>query len=296
MAETIVKVAIPTILGIIMFTMGLGLGLEDFKRVIQRPKAVFIGALSQLVLLPAVGFALAWGMGLEGALAVGLVLVTLSPGGPSSNLMSHLARADTALSVTLTAVSGIVTIVTIPLVLKLALSVFMDANEAPDLPVLRTNLQVLAVVGAPLAAGMWVRVKAPERAASAEDVLKKVCVVLLCILIAGAVAKEASKVADYARQAALPVVALTLITMGGGFALARLARLDRRESVTVTIEVGMQNAAMAITVALSILESSVMSIPGVIYGLWMYLPCMVAVWAGRRWLSAEDAAGAEATA
>ncbi len=293
MAETIVKVAIPTILGIIMFTMGLGLGLADFKRVIQRPKAVFVGAISQLVLLPAVGFALAWGMGLDGALAVGLVLVTLSPGGPSSNLMSHLAKADTALSVTLTAVSGIVTIVTIPLILALALSVFMDANEAPDLPILRTNLQVLMVVGAPLAAGMLVRAKAPERAASAEGVLKKVCVALLCILIAGAVAKEASKVADYARQAALPVVALTAVTMGGGFALARLTRLDRRESVTVTIEVGMQNAAMAITVALSILESSVMSIPAVIYGLWMYVPCMLAVWAGRKWLDAE---ATEATA
>ena len=283
-AETIVQIAIPAVLGVIMLTMGLGLTPADFRRVIERPLAVGMGALCQLIVLPLVGWALAVAFGMPPELAVGMILVTCCPGCPSSNLMSHLARGDTALSVTLTAVSGVVTIFTIPLLVRWATQSFMGA-EAPELPILKTNLQLIVTVALPVALGMLWRHRAAASADRWEPRLKRLSVFLLVVLIIGAVAKEHARVLSFAAQAGLPVITLTVVSMTLGFILARLARLDAPQSVTITLEVGMQNAAMAISIAIGLLKSTTIAIPGVIYGLWMYIPCAVVMFAARRWIA-----------
>ena len=284
-AETIVQVAIPLILGIIMFTMGMGLTIADFQRVFEKPRAVAMGSIAQLVVLPLFAFIVGWVFTLRPEIAIGLVLVACCPGGPSSNLMSNLARGDTALSVTLTAVSGVVTILTIPFIVNFALSQFAGESTPKELPVLRTNLQILLVVGVPLVLGMVVRAKNVALAARSERKLKTISVLLLLILIVGAVAKETSRIADFLAEAGLVVVGFNLVTMMVGFLLARIARLPRPQSVTITLEVGMQNAAMAIGIALGILHDSSIAIPGVIYGLWMYATCGAVVFLARRWVA-----------
>ena len=182
-AQDIVKLYIPVTLGVIMFTMGLGLSLSDFKRVLVEPRAMWVGLINQLVTLPLVAFGLAFAFELPPPLAVGLVLISACPGGPSSNLYSALARGDVALSVSLTAVSGVITMVTIPFIIGLGLDVFMGTARDVHLDVPSTILQLFLVVGLPLALGMYLRFRHIERAMRLEKIMTKVAVLLLVTLI-----------------------------------------------------------------------------------------------------------------
>lgn len=282
--DTIVQLFIPTALATIMFAMGLGLIVADFRRIVERPRAVAAGAVAQLLVLPALGFATAFAFGLPTPLAVGMVLLTACPGGPSSNLYSHMAGGDTALSVTLTALSGLVTIVTIPLITNLALVVFAGEGQVVQLPVLDTIGRIFIVVGLPLAVGMVVRAKRAALAERMEPVVKRIAVVLLTILVIGAVAKEASQIAGFVAIAGLPVVVMNATGMVLGLGLALALALPPRQTVTITIEVGMQNAAMAIGIATGLLGSTEIAIPAVIYALVAYVTCAIAGVAGYRWL------------
>ncbi len=288
-ASLAVQLFIPAAIATITLAMGLGLQVADFRRVLESPRATVVGVLSQIVLLPAVGFLVAWAADLPPELAVGLVLLTAAPGGPSSNLYSHLARGDVALSVTLTAVSGVVTVVTIPLVMALALDVFLGASATLSLPVGETVLQIALVVALPLALGMGLRTRRPAFAAQLERVLLWVSVLLLCVLIAGAVMRESTRVGDALATLALPVAAVAGGGMLLGFVASRLARLGRPQAVTIAIEVGMQNAALAIGLAMGPLANDAMAMPAVVYGLFAYLACAVWIPIGRAMARRDEA-------
>jgi BASS family bile acid:Na+ symporter len=280
-ASLAVQLFIPTAIATITLAMGLGLQVADFRRILESPRATVVGALSQLVLLPAVGFAVAWLFALPAELAVGLVLLTAAPGGPSSNLYTHLARGDVALSVTLTAISGVATIVTIPLVMALAFDAFLGASHTVTMPVGATILQIALVVALPLAVGMGLRARAPAFAARLERVLLWVSVLLLCVLIAGAVAREAATVLASLSALIWPVTAVAAGGMLLGYVASRAARLGGPQAVTVAIEVGMQNAALAIGLAMGPLGSQTMALPAVVYALLAYVACAVWIPIGR---------------
>jgi BASS family bile acid:Na+ symporter len=280
-ASTAIQVFIPTAIAIITLAMGLGLTAADFRRVVEAPRATLVGAFSQLVLLPAVGFVVAWAFALPPELAVGLVLLTAAPGGASSNLYTHLARGDVALSVTLTAISGVATIVTIPLVVALALDVFLGHDHTVTMPVGETIRQIALVVALPLAAGMALRARKPLVAARLERGLLGLSVLLLLVLIAGAVAREASRVADSLRTLGLPMTVVAAAGMLLGFLASRLARLGRPQAVTIAIEVGMQNAALAIGLAMGPLQNDAMAMPAVVYALLAYAACAIWIPIGR---------------
>ncbi len=294
--DTIVKLFIPFVLAVIMLAMGLGLRVVDFKRVVVEPRAVLIGSVAQLVMLPAVGFLLAGAFGLSPPLAVGLVLVTACPGGPSSNLYSHFARGDTALSVTLTAVSGVITIVSIPFVVNLALDHFMGEGRTVHLPIAKTILSIVLAVGLPLAIGMVIRAKRPVTADRIEPWVKRAAVLLLTVLIIGALVKEQARVGTYFAELGLPVLTLSLVTIALGMLLGFGARLSRGQSVTIGIEVGMQSAALAIGIAMTSLESEEIAMPAVIYGVLAYFTCAVPLVIGRMIIPPRQAlAATEAT-
>ena len=283
-AQTIVKLFIPFTIGVIMVAMGLGLTVADFKRVLAHPKAVLIGSINQLIVLPVVGFAVAFLFGLSAEFAVGLVLITACPGGPSSNLYSNLARGDTALSVTLTAVSGVATIVTIPLVTALALDVFMGADNDISMPVGDTMLRIVLVVGVPLAVGMLIRAKWTARALKAEPIVKGVAALLLGVLIVGAIMKRKEDVAANFAVLGVPVLLLSLSTIAIGAFSGLAFKLPKPQAITIGIEVGMQNAALAIGLALTSLGSEDIAFPAVIYGILAYFTCAVPLVIGRRML------------
>ena len=280
----IISVYIPLTVAMIMLTMGLGLTGADFKRVFTQPKGVAIGAFAQLIALPALAFAMAFAFDLSTLLAVGLVLAAACPGGPSSNLMTSLARGDIALSVTLTAISGVVTIVTIPLIGNLAIDVFGDGSAEVVLPVGETMLKVFVGAGLPLALGFLINAKNPKLAARLEPITKKVSVVMLTLLILGAVLQELSRFGEILQAAFVPVLLMNLIGMIVGGAVAFGLKLPPKQLISIPLEVGTQNAALAIAIAVGIAEDETIAFPAVIYGLLMYFTCAAwIVFARRRW-------------
>lgn len=265
-----VQYFLPFTVAMIMFAMGLGLVADDFRRIFEKPRAVVIGLAAQLMALPALGFVVAFVFGLGPELAVGLVLVSACPGGAHSNLYASLARADVALSVTLTAVSGFITILTIPPLVRLATTVFATGGEVPPLPIIDTTIQIFVVMAIPVALGMFIRLRSERWAGRLEKVVKLLAVLLLALIVVGSIARQSDNVLAFAQQAGLPVFTLNVCAMLIGYALAAAARLSRPQRRTITLEVGIQNGALAFALAAGLLDSVLVAIPAILYSILVY--------------------------
>lgn len=274
---------LPLALGIIMLGMGMTLVIDDFKRVILFPKAAITGICCQMILLPALGFGLAILFRLPPELAVGLVLLSLCPGGATSNIVSHLARADLALSVTLTAVSSIVTIFTIPIFLNIALFRFMGGEQAIQLPVLATIAQIFIVTVLPVACGMCLARKLPRFTQKVLPAVNWVSASFFVLILLLAILKERANLLSYFQQAGMAALCLNASGMALGYFAGRALALAVRQRLTIAIETGIQNGTLAIGIALSplILNNSQMAIPAAIYSLIMFVTAGVVIFASR---------------
>lgn len=281
-ADLLKTVFLPLGLILIMFGMGLGLTAGDFKRVLLSPKAKLLGLAMQLLALPAIAFVLATAFRLPGDLATGLMLVAACPGGPTSNIISHLSRGDTALSVTLTAFSSVIAVFTLPLVVGGAMAHFMGDAAVIRLPFGKTLVQLLVVTVVPIVLGMVVHARCPRFSERMARPVNVISLVFLAVIIFAAVLKE-QELGKQIAAAGSAVVALNVAGMAAGFGAATLFRLPRPQCVTISIEVGIQNATLALAIALGILESPRLAIPAVVYGLLMFATgaAMIAVF-GRK--------------
>lgn len=255
---------------IIMFGMGLTLTISDFRRVIKFPKAVITGLVNQLILLPIVGFSLATVLGAEPYLAVGIMILAACPGGATSNLITHLSKGDTALSVTLTAISSLITIISIPLIVSLSLNHFMGLEQSVELDIPKVFVQLLVITVIPVSLGMWVRASKPDFADRMEKAVKIASAIVLALVILGILVKEKDNVIGYFEQAGILALSLNLSTMAIGFATAFLLKLKFPQMITIAIESGIQNGTMAIGVATIALSSTELAIPAAIYSLIMF--------------------------
>ncbi len=262
-------VLLPIALIIIMFGMGMTLTPADFKRVVLAPKAKLLGLFNQLLLLPLIALGLVFAFRLPGELAVGLMLIAACPGGPTSNIISHLSKGDTALSVTLTAVSSVITVFTIPLVVGAAMGHFLEADEVIALPFVKTMLQLMIVTVLPISLGMWLHAKQPDFCSKSQRAFNLLSLLFLALVIAAAVLQE-ENLGQQFRVAGPAAVALNLLTMAAGFGTAALLRLPRTQQVTISIESGIQNGTLALGIALGILEIPGVAIPAVVYSLLMF--------------------------
>ena len=276
-----VQYFLPFTVAMIMFAMGLGLVVDDFRRIFEKPRAVMIGLGAQLVLLPVLGFAVAFGFGLGPELAVGLVLLSACPGGAHSNLYASFARADVALSVTLTAVSGLVTIVTIPPLVRLATTLFATGGEVPELPIIDTTLRIFVVMAIPVVLGMLIRARSERWAGRLERVVKGFAIVLLALIVVGSIARQSENVAEFAKQAGIPVLVLNLVAMLLGYWMAAGAQLSRPQRRTITLEVGIQNGALAFALAAGLLDSVAVAIPAILYSILVYFTGAMVIADGR---------------
>jgi BASS family bile acid:Na+ symporter len=272
----------------IMLTMGLGLTREDFRRIAENPRAVLVGMVGQLLLLPALAFALGAAFVLPAPLAVGLVLIAACPGGAHSNLYASFAKGDTALSVSLTALSGVVTILTIPLWLGLAVRVFAAEGEVPPMPVATTMLQVFVVMGLPVALGMLVRARSERWAVRLERPIKLVATLLLLVIVLGSVAGRGDALAAAAKACGAAVLSLNLLGMLVGYGLARALRVSVPQQITITLEVGIQNGTLAFALGLALMHGEITVLPpSFLYSLLVYVTGAVVVVLGKRWHAAQ---------
>lgn len=263
------SVVLPLSLFIIMLGMGLSLTRDDFVRVFRRPKAFAIGTLNQIVLLPVLGFAIALGLQLEAVLAVGLILIAACPGGVTSNLITHVARGDTALSISLTAVNSLITVFSIPLVVGLALDTFLAGGEV-ELPLLETVAKIFGITVLPVSLGMAIRARAPLFSDRMESPVKTASTVLFVVIVAGIIAANFDLLKDNMPRMLGVLLLLNVATMGLGFVMSRLARLSLPEAISITIESGIQNGTLAIVIATTILNRGDLALPGACYGLVMF--------------------------
>ncbi len=281
-SNILTAVFLPLGLGIIMLGMGLTLTLDDFRRVILYPKAAAAGLFCQLALLPLFGFLIAATLPMEAALAVGVMIIACAPGGPTSNLITHLAKGDVALSISLTAVSSVITVFTIPVIVNFSLLYFLGDGKAFTLPFGKTVIQIFAVTVLPTAIGMVMKSKWSSFAAKIEPVLQKASAAFLIIIIGAAILKERENLASYFAQTGIATLLLNLAAMMLGFAVSKLLSLNRAQQTSITVEVGIQNGTLAIAVAAALLGNPTMAIPPAIYSLIMFLTGGILIFFRRR--------------
>ncbi|MFI8314195.1 bile acid:sodium symporter family protein [Streptomyces microflavus] len=267
--SALITTGLPIALAIIMFGLGLSLTTDDFRRVTRSPKAVVVALVLQVLVLPLVAFGLVKIFDLDPLLAVGVMLLAASPGGTTANLFSHLFRGDVALNITLTAINSVLAAITIPIITNLAIDHF-DAEGDLGLQLAKV-VQVIAIVLIPVAVGMAVRRRSADFAARADRPVRIFSIVVLVIVSVGALLGERENLADYMQQVGLVTGIFCLASLTLGYAGARLLRLDKRQAIASSMEVGIHNTTVALTIALSVLDSTEVAIPSAVYSVLMYV-------------------------
>lgn len=267
--SALITTGLPIALAIIMFGLGLSLTTDDFRRVTRTPKAVVVALVLQVLILPLVAFGLVKLFDLDPLLAVGVMLLAASPGGTTANLFSHLFRGDVALNITLTAINSLLAALTIPVITNLAIDHF-DAQGDLGLQFGKV-VQVIAVVLVPVGIGMAVRRRSADFAARADRPVRIFSIVVLVVVAVGALLGERENLADYAQQVGLVTGLFCLASLTLGYGGARLLRLDKRQAIASSMEVGIHNTTVALTIALSVLDSTEVAIPSAVYSVLMYI-------------------------
>lgn len=280
-------VALPIALAVIMISLGLELTRADFRRIFVYPKGVAIGLLNLAVIAPFLAFGIAELFDLSPVLAIGLVLLGASPGGTLANLLTHLARGDTALSVTMTALSSVGALIVVPIYLNLAANHF-SGSDIGDISMLGVVVRVFFITLVPLAIGMYVRERYPRWTEERRDQVKKAALVAFVLVVIAAVASEIDVLLDNFAAVALATLALNVAAMTVSFAVAKLARLSDRQATAISMELGIHNATLAIAVAGTI--DIDLAIPAAVYSGFMFVTAgLFARFMARRNAGAEPA-------
>jgi len=253
---------------VIMVSLGLGLTTADFRRVVVYPKGIGVGLTNLLLLSPVIAFGVAEVFSLEAALAVGLVLLGASPGGVMANMLTHLARGDVALSISMTAISSVCAVITVPVFLSLAVDRF-GANLDIDVEMLPIVARVFAITIIPLSIGMVLRARRPEWARRNYEAFRRAAFVVFVIAVIVAIIAEHDRVFDNFGDVALATLALNVIAMTVSFTVAKLARLSDPQATSIAMELGIHNSTLAIAVAATI--SIELAIPAAVYSSFMFI-------------------------
>jgi len=274
-------VFLPLALAFIMLGMGLSLTIKDFRNIFVYPKAMVLGLTNQLILLPIFGFAIAQVFGLTGAMAVGVMILAACPGGATSNLITHLSRGDIALSISLTAVSSFITIITIPIIVNFAIQFFGEEGSI-TLPIFETIIQIMGVTVVPVSIGMFLRKRFPILSIKADRPVRIASAVIFSAVLVAAILKERDSIVEFFILSGPGMLALNLLTLVVGFFLASVFLLPKRQRLTISIESGIQNGTLGIMIAATLLKNSEMTIPIAIYSLIMFITSGIIIFMSNR--------------
>ena len=265
---------------IIMAGMGLGLTLQDFKRVAENPKPVLIGLFNQIIILPLVGFGLCVLFKPEPFIAIGLMMLVACPGGTSSNIIALLAKGDLPLSISLTAINSLITIFTIPLIINFSFGYFENEMGSVEPPALDIFKSLIAVIAVPLTIGMLIKKKVPGFADKMEAPVRNASAILLAIVIVVILVNEFDLfIANIGATLGI-LVSLSTITMALGFLTSKWLNLTAKQALTIAIESGIQNGTLTISLAVITIANSDLAIVAAIYGPIMYIMAILPVLAG----------------
>ena len=279
-ATTIItQIFLPISLSIIMFGMGLTLVINDFGRLLIYPKEVIIGLFNQLIFLPLIGFLIILLFDLNSSMAIGIMILSLCPGGPTSNLITQVARGNIGLSVTLTALASLITVFTIPIILSEAISYFSGETDVViELPVLQTMLQILIITVIPVSIGMVIRKKNEDFALRMERPMRVASTVLFIIIFLLVMIANKDLIIQAMKEVGLATLLLNLATMTLGYITAKIFGIKGKSQISITVESGIQNGTLAFVIATTILNNVEMGIPTGAYSIWMFITGGILMW------------------
>ena len=274
----VVDVFLPLALAFIMLALGLGLTGNDFLRVLKQPRDFFVGAFSQIILLPIIAFILVKIWPIAPELAVGVMIIAAAPGGVTSNLLTSFAKGDVALSISLTAIISLMCVITIPFIVLTSLGLLADSNITQEIALISMARDMFLIVTVPVILGMLFRKFASPIALTFEPIAKKISTVLFVLVLLGAIAAERENVVSYFAQAGLITLVLNVIMMVVAFYLANLFGSGDKQKKCITIECGLQNGTLAIFVATTIFGGGIYVIPAATYSLIMFATSLIFVY------------------
>ena len=273
----IIDIFLPLSLMFIMFTLGIGLTIQNFKNIIEQPKALIIGLVNQMILLPLITFIIILFINLPSEMAVGMMILSCCPGGVTSNMLTKIAKGDTALSISYTAIISIITVFTLPLIVGLSMQYFMGSN-APNISILSLGLTMFFITTIPVSIGLFINTKYHDLSISFSPIANKISSILFIIIIVGALASEWDAFVNNLNLLGPAIILLIFLMLFIGYTSGKLFSLNKKKSITIAIESGIQNATVGITIGNLILNQesglSILSLPSGVYGILMYLVCL----------------------
>ena len=273
----IVDILLPASLIFIMFSLGLGLTIGDFKNIIKNPKAFFIGIINQMLILPLVAFCVISIFGLSNEMAVGMMILSCCPGGVTSNIVTKFAKGDTALSISYTAIVSIATVITLPLVVGFSTVHFMGSN-APEINILSLGLTMFIVTTIPVLIGLYINTRHQYISSSFAPIANKIATILFIVIVLGALASEWDAFTSNLHLLGPAIIVLIILMLFIGYYSPKLFGINQSQSITIAVESGIQNATVGITIGNIILNQteglSILSLPSGVYGILMYIVCL----------------------
>ena len=273
----IIDIFLPLSLIFIMFTLGIGLTIQDFRNIINQPKALILGLVNQMVLLPVITFFILLIIKLPSEMAVGMMILACCPGGVTSNMLTKLAKGDTALSISYTALVSIITVFTLPLIVGLSMQYFMGSN-APSINILSLGLTMFFITTVPVTIGLYINTKFHDTISSFVPTANKISTILFIIIIIGALASEWEAFMNNLYLLGPAIIILIILMLFIGYNSAKWFNINNKKSITISIESGIQNATIGITIGNLILNQesglSMLSLPSGVYGILMYIICL----------------------
>lgn len=278
-ASFLTQYLMPFALALIMFGMGLSLVKADFSRLLKQPRPVVIGLVGQLVLMPIIAFGIATFLELSQELAIGIMILAACPGGTMSNVISQLTRANLALSVTLTAFATVICVFSTPWIIQSSVDHF-GKQSGVDFSLVSTSIGLVMVTLVPVLLGIWVRARWEYAALRREVYFRRFSLIFMMVMIFAIVYQERAVLVSSFDKVFAAALLLNLSSIFVGVVLGKIAGLDKRDQVTLGIEVGIQNASLAILIAVTYLQNTAYATSAGVYGLTMYIGAMLLVaWA-----------------
>ena len=274
----VTDIFLPIALAFIMFALGLGLTGADFLRVLKQPKDFFVGAISQIILLPIIAFILVKIWPISPELAIGVMIIAAAPGGVTSNILTSFARGDVALSISLTAVISLLSVITVPFIIVTSLSLLDSETISQNISLASMAISMFLIVTVPVILGMIFRRFASNAAIKFEPIAKKISIGLFIIVLLGAILAEKDNIVSYFADAGLITLALNVIMMIVAFYVAQLLATGNAQKKCIAIECGLQNGTLAIFVGTTLFGGGAFVIPAATYSLIMFATSLIFVY------------------